>query len=220
MKLAVFSFDMGFLTSWEGKWSWEPKDALLHNDDANQERQAVTVNGKYDAVWINPDDYRNISVNQAVNELCVQINSLLNGQDIADYMTRITGCEWKYLEDSVWECGGRTMEGDNIIETLNETNIETETLCAALNEISDIRYWEGEDSENIHTSPAPDYDIFKNRAESLLAELEGLVEYHLKDDGDTSEDSQKIGFRIALQEVDSLLNGTAKSDVKAFNDTV
>jgi len=223
MKLAVFSRESKFLTSWNDhcEWSLDTKEALLHDSNEIEGKEGGFIEtGSTDAYWVNPDNFRIIEQEQAVQELCTFIDGIIDGDVIANMMTNIVGGEWKNsgIDGSIWICDGREMDGDNILEIIKESTIEPKALVWSLNDANEnIFYWIDSD-ERINSTPAPDYDNFRAQMHDLAQQMESLTAFHMQVNGLKSEDCQSVYLQQQISGVDMALNGTEVEDVKSFND--
>jgi len=119
------------------------------------------------------------------------------------------------------------MNKENIKITINITCIKDDELGleTSLNEVvkkinegylsgmdgnEDEEYTFGVHKMDENSSPLL---VFKEKASRLLDELEDLLDT-FKDDGDTSETSQKVYLQQQINEVSYAVNGTEKTDFK------
>jgi hypothetical protein len=121
-----------------------------------------------------------------------------------------------FIGNGEWDCNGRTIDGDGLLEIINESEIESQPLLEALNEFSDIVYWE-DDNNGFHTTPAPDEANFNPQIRDLHEQMENLIKFHMSDKGLISEDCQRIQMLLAVNEVEHSINGCLPEDFKSFN---
>ena len=221
MYLVLFNAELKFLTSRdsnEGVWSDDRKDALIHNAEQHEATlgKAIDGPGANHSEWMNPDDFRSIDNVQAINELIVQLDTINDGNETSLLMESLVGGKWDYLDNGEWSCDGKNVGGDDIIELINESQIDNEPLIAALNEHSNILYWEV-DSGVINTTPAPDEDNFIDQIKGLHDQLESLIKFHMSDKGLLSSECQRMQMLLALSELEHSINGCTPEDFKSFN---
>lgn len=154
MKLALLNIaQMTFLKSEsENKWVNDYTDALLIESNENQIHGSFK-NDDLNLVFIDPSKIQSSSSEELLDLLVDGINGLFDGNKIAEAMTDITGCDYTYTEDSVWSVGGRSMDGDNLIETIVETEISTKELIRLCNAHCEYAAWKSNTLDTIYICP-------------------------------------------------------------------
>ena len=217
-RFAIFSEEKGFYLGGnsDSSWSWLLDDAILFRVEDHYQEGSVAdyISDDDNSTFINPDNIRQLNHDDAVAEF-ISLIEFTNGDDLANTLNTLTGDNWEYEGDSSWLCNGRTLDGDNIIEVVNELCFDHVSLTEALNTHSEKFYWaeDPDEGETIYATAAPDLTNFKEQAQSLLEELDTLANFHLKDDGLKSNDCQLVGIQQAIFEVQKLVNGTSAMDV-------
>lgn len=216
--LSMPSFD-------EHKWSGNINDAYLFNEsdiDINEVFNSPFVPGSgslLDCAWVNPNLIETINRNTLVSDLLNFLMALNDDDKVTEILNEFSHEVWELYTAGRWQCNNTHYTLEDIEIYILENKIDPEHICDMINSITNkVTYWINEDDE-ITSTPRPSLSTFKKSLEMLMEEMETIINFSLKNDGDCSESSQRLYVLNQLLTLQAAVNGTTQDDVKGVEES-
>ncbi len=207
----------------EHKWSDDINDAYLFNKkdiDIDEVFGSPYVPGSEnltDCAWLDPSLISPLNIYTLVGDF-ISFLMLVDEDKVAEVLNEFSHTTWELYGDGKWQNNNTLYTLECIELYLLEQKTDPEHICDAINSITNkVTYWINEDSD-IMSTPRPSYITFKKAMDNLIEEAEALTNFSLKNDGDTSETSQRISIINHLKELQAQINGTIAEDVKGVEE--
>jgi hypothetical protein len=140
-KTVIFSAKEGFWNDDDG-WSFCPSEATLYDTPVGSEALFIGVD---DAIFVSPSDYSHVDYDKA-REVLFESLGQYNGKKVAKILTDISGDQFSYIGNSLWQVNDRTFDDNNVLEFLSEgADIDDNKMLSILSEHAGGRFYSDND---------------------------------------------------------------------------